>query len=40
MWQETNWDNIRYLTIEQISHILICSDCLLEEIKGDETCHK
>ena len=33
---KTNWDYIKHLTIEQINHVLICSDCVNKEIKSIE----
>jgi len=36
MWQDVNWDDVRHLTLEQIEHVLICSDCLLKEIQEEQ----
>jgi len=36
MWQLADWDNIKNLTLEQLSHVLICSDCTLKELKRDK----
>jgi len=36
MWQFGDRDSIKYLTIEQIEHVLICSDCLLKEIQEEQ----
>jgi len=33
MWQSANREGIKCLTIEQIEHILICSDCINKEIE-------
>jgi len=31
--EKTNWDYIKDLTLEQISYILICSDCANKEVE-------
>lgn len=35
MWELVNFDNIKHLTLEQTERSLICSDCILKEIKED-----
>jgi len=41
MWElvdrEEAWDNVRQYTLSQLRILLICSDCLLEEIRAGRT---
>ena len=30
------WDNVRHFTLDQVNHLLVCSDCLLKEIREDK----
>jgi len=33
MWQNVKWDAIKDLTLEEVKNSLLCSDCLLKEVK-------
>ena len=35
LWQYAEWEHIKFYTLEEIRERLICSDCLLGEVRKD-----